>query len=280
LHLNNNNNNSAAIIAHSSNKKNKNNNDNVNGNDNDDTINSDFEYIPVLVIRTRSNSIFSSEDDVMMYDLMPIANANYDDSNHSTLYDEWNRYGILPTPTRLVMFNPSLCNLCGIVDDNVDHCEYNTSYIHDHLGYNYCTPCKDKFKRAIKKRAEPIWDLLNTQSISYFWAPRTRRHSVTNQRIYSGPYTYEKWKAVSTYVSYITDNTKGTPGVENTPFIYCTLFNIYEDDLNKLISVFDILKSNYNACKDGTYDTLYDPNIDDPINTLELADDSKIVLHS
>jgi hypothetical protein len=53
----------------------------------------------------------------------------------------------------------------------------------------------------------------------------------------------------------------------------------YEDNINKLISASDILKSNYNACKHGLYDTSYDPNIDDPINTLELPIDAKIVLH-
>ena len=49
-------------------------------------------------------------------------------------------------------------------------------------------------------------------------------------------------------------------------------------EITKLISVSDILKSNYNACKNGFFDPSYDPNDDDPINTLELADDAKIVL--
>lgn len=49
-------------------------------------------------------------------------------------------------------------------------------------------------------------------------------------------------------------------------------------EITKLISVSDILKSNYNACKNGFFDPSYDPNDDDPINTLELSDDAKIVL--
>lgn len=76
----------------------------------------------------------------------------------------------------------------------------------------------------------------------------------------------------------MTDSTKGYPGVENTPFILCSTENPYEQIVSKLISVTDILKSNYNACRSGMYDTTYDPNIDDPINTLELSSDCKICL--
>jgi hypothetical protein len=124
-----------------------------------------------------------------------------------------------------------------------------------------------------------IWDLLDNKNVTYFWAPRTRRDPDTNQRIYSGPFTYEKWRPLSNYVSYMTDSTKGYPGVEDTPFIFCSLENQYEENVSKLIPVFDILKSNYNACKSGIYDTTYDPNLDDPINTLELPPDAKITLH-
>ena len=245
----------------------------------DDTFN--FEYVPVMVIRTRSNSIFSSEDEITTHDLMSITNDNNMENylNHSDAYNDWNRYRILPSPVNLVIFNPSLCHLCGIVDDDVTHHEYYTRCNDDHFGYNYCENCKEKFNLVIKKRAEPIWDLLDPIKTQFFWAPRTRRNLSTNQRIYSGPYKYDKWKAVSTYVSYITDNTKCYIGIKNTPFIYCIMISHYEDSINKLISASDILKSNYNACKDGTYDTLYDPNIDDPINTLELPLDAKIVLH-
>ena len=77
----------------------------------------------------------------------------------------------------------------------------------------------------------------------------------------------------------MTDSTKGFPGVEDTPFIFCSLENQYEENISKLIPVFDILKSNYNACKSGIYDTTYDPNLDDPINTLELPPDTKINLY-
>jgi len=250
-------------------------------NDND---NYNFEYVPVMVIRTRSNSIFSSEDEITTHDLMSVTNNNNIDNhlNNSDAYayNDWNQYGILPSPARLVMFNPSLCHLCGTVDDEIVHHEYYIGCNHDNLGYNYCPHCKNKFELVIKKRAEPIWDLLDPiKAQQYFWAPRTRRDPITNQRIYRGPYKYDKWKAVSNYVSYITDNTKSYIGIKNTPFIYCIMINIYEDDINKLISLSDILKSNYNACKNGVYDTLYDPNIDDPINTLELPIDAKIVLH-
>ena len=219
-----------------------------------------------MVIRTRSNSIFSSEDEITTHDLMSIANDNMEKYlNNCDTYDDWNRYRILPSPARLVMFHPSLCHLCGTVDDN--------------LGYNYCQNCKDRFDIVIKKRAEPIWDLLDEKKTHYFWAPRTRRDPNTNQRIYTGPYKYDKWIAISTYVSYITDNTKSYIGIKNTPFIYCEIISDDFANVNKLISLSDILKSNYNACKDGVYDTSYDPNIDDPINTLELSVDSKIVLH-
>ena len=84
---------------------------------------------------------------------------------------------------------------------------------------------------------------------------------------------------MSTYVSYMTDNTKGCPGVENTPFILCSTENPYEQTITKLIPVIDILKSNYNACVTGRYDATYDPNIDDPVNTLELPPDAKIFLY-
>lgn len=123
-----------------------------------------------------------------------------------------------------------------------------------------------------------IWDLLDNKNVNYFWAPRTRRDPVTNERIYSGPFIYEKWRPASNYVSYMTDSTKGYPGVENTPFILCSTENQSEQNISKLIPVFDILKSNYNACRYGTYDTTYDPNLDDPINTLKLDLDDKINL--
>jgi hypothetical protein len=76
----------------------------------------------------------------------------------------------------------------------------------------------------------------------------------------------------------MTDSTKGYPGLENTPFIFCSLENLYEPSVSKLIPIVDILRSNYTACKTGIYDTTYDPNIDDPINTLELPPDAKIKL--
>jgi hypothetical protein len=47
--------------------------------------------------------------------------------------------------------------------------------------------------------------------------------------------------------------------------------------ISKSIPVSDIFKSNYNACKNGFFDPSYDPNDDDPINTLQLSDDAKIV---
>lgn len=247
----------------------------------DDTFN--FEYVPVMVIRTRSNSIFSSEDEITTHDLMSVTNNNNMENylNHSDAYNDWNQYGILPSPARLVIFNPSLCHLCGTVDDDITHNEYYTRCNDDNFGYNYCENCKEKFKLVIKKRAEPIWDLINSINTCYFWAPRTRRDSITNQRIYSGPYKYDKWKALSTYVSYITDNTKSCIGIKNTPFIYCIMIDDYDNinNINKLISVSDILKSNYNACKDYVYDTSYDPNLDDPINSLDISPDAKIVLH-
>ena len=189
------------------------------------------------------------------------------------------RYGILPSPARLVTFNPVLCHLCGVVDDDIEHYEYYTGCGYELFGYNHCLNCKCKFDIVIKKRAESIWDLLNPLNTLYFWAPRTRRDPTTKERIYRGPYKYDKWKAVSTYVSYITDNTKSYTGIQNTPFIYCIMINPYEDNINKLISLSDILKSNYNACKDGVYDPTYDPNDDDPINSLDISSDAKIVLH-
>jgi hypothetical protein len=38
--------------------------------------NYNFEYVPVMVIRTRSNSIFSSEDEITTHDLMSITSDN------------------------------------------------------------------------------------------------------------------------------------------------------------------------------------------------------------
>jgi hypothetical protein len=77
----------------------------------------------------------------------------------------------------------------------------------------------------------------------------------------------------------MTDNTKGYPGIENTPFVFCSIQNLNDEaTISKLIPVIDILKSNYNACRTGLYDTTYDPNIDDPINTLILSSDAKINL--
>jgi hypothetical protein len=200
------------------------------------------------------------------------------DSDDDWLYADWNVRGILPSPMRLVMFRPSMCQLCGVVDADVEHSQFYTGHVYEHAGFNYCSHCKDKFFSALKARAEPIWELLQDETLREFWAPRTRRDPVTNERLYSGKYKYEKWRAVSRYVSYSIDNTKGIPGVENAQFIYCEMNDAIVGEISKSIPVSDILKSNYNACKNGFFDPSYDPNDDDPINTLEIADDAKIVL--
>lgn len=202
----------------------------------------------------------------------------YSESHDDWLYADWNVRGILPSPMRLVMFRPSMCQLCGVVDADVEHSQFYSGHVYEHAGFNYCFHCKDKFFSALKARAEPIWELLQHETLRDFWAPRTRRDTVTNERLYSGKYKYEKWRAVSRYVYYSIDNTKGIPGVENAPFIYCEMNDVVVGEISKSIPVSDILKSNYNACKNGFFDPSYDPNDDDPINTLELADDAKIVL--
>jgi hypothetical protein len=199
-------------------------------------------------------------------------------SENDWLYSGWNARGILPSPMRLVMFRPSMCQLCGVVDENIGHTQFYSGHIYEHTGFNYCFHCKDKFFSALKVRAEPIWELLQSETVRDFWGPRTRRDPVTNERLYSGKYKYEKWRAVSKYVSHSLDNTKGMPGIENAPFIYCEMNDAIVGEISKSIPVSDILKSNYIACKNGFFDPSYDPNDDDPINTLELADDAKIVL--
>ena len=233
-----------------------------------------------MLVRTRSNSIFSnsSNDEECGYDVMSIANNSHS-TQHSQHYD-WTQYGILPSPKELNELHETYCSLCGKEDESIFHYKYFSGCTPEsqQLGYNICLVCKFKFQLVIKKRAETIWDLLDNSNVTYFWAPRTRRDLITNQRIYQGPYTYEKWSALSNYVSYMTDNTKGYPAIENMPFIFCSIETTYEQSVSKLISIIDILKSNYNACKSGIYDTTYDPNIDDPINTLELPPDAKINL--
>ena len=194
------------------------------------------------------------------------------------LYVDWNVRGILPSPMRLVMFCPSMCQLCGVVDANVGHTQFYTGHVYEHTGFNFCCHCKDKFFSALKARAEPIWELLQCDKVREFWGPRTRRDPVTNERLYSGKYKYEKWRAISKYVSLSVDNTKGMPGIENAPFIYCEMNDAIVGEISKSIPVSDILKSNYNACKNGFFDPSYDPNDDDPINTLQLADDANIKL--
>lgn len=245
-----------------------------------------IDYEPVMLVRTRSNSIFSntSNDDDYDYDITPVSmNSNltqYINRHESYEYIDWNQYGILPSPKFFDKLNENICSLCGKEDHNAIHYKYLSGCTceSERLGFNICCLCKMKFEIIIKKRAEPIWDLLDNKNIKYVWAPRTRRNPLTNQRIYHGPYTYEKWQPISNYVSYMTDNTKGYPGTENTPFILCSIENICEQNVSKLIPVIDILKSNYNACVTGKYDTSYDPNIDDPVNTLELSPEAKINL--
>lgn len=264
------------------------NNDNSHVNNNTATNQNrhDIDYEPVMLVRTRSNSIFSnsSNDDDYEYDITPVSiNSHFTQylNRYETYeYADWTQYGILPTPKFFHTLNQNICSLCGKEDQNALHYKYLSGCNHESesLGYNICCLCKLNFDIVIKKRAELIWDLLDNKNVKYLWAPRTRRDPITNQRIYHGPYTYEKWKPVSNYVSYMTDSTKGYPGVENTPFIFCSIENPYEQSISKLIPVVDILKSNYNACINGIYDTTYDPNIDDPIHTLELPPDAKIYL--
>lgn len=248
--------------------------------------NHNIDYEPVMLVRTRSNSIFSntSNDDDYEYDITPVSMnshlTQYLNRYETYEYNEWTQYGILPSPKYFNTLNDSICSLCGKKDENALHYKFFSGCTHESepLGYNICCLCKLKFELVIKKRAELIWDLLDNKNVKYLWAPRTRRDPITNQRIYHGPYTYEKWKPISNYVSYMTDNTKGYPGVENTPFILCSIENPYEQTVSKLIPIIDIFKSNYNACINGIYDTTYDPNIDDPVNTLELPSDAKIHL--
>jgi hypothetical protein len=240
-----------------------------------------------MLIRSRSVSICSntSNDDDYDYDITPISIdsrfTQYSNRNEIYEYSEWKQYGILPSPKNFNTLNESICSLCGKDDENSLYYKYFSGFTHESekLGFNICLICKMKFDVVIKKRAEMIWDLLlDNKNITYVWAPRTRRDAITNQRIYHGPYTYEKWKPISNYVTYMTDSTKGYPGKENTPFIFCSTENPYEECISKLIPVVDILKSNYNACKFGKFDTSYNPNIDDPINTLNLSPDDKIML--
>jgi len=250
-------------------------------------LNHSIDYEPVMLVRTRSNSIFSnaSNEDEYDYDITPVSMnshlTQYMNRNEIYEYSDWNQYGILPSPKYFDKLTETICSLCGRDDENALHYKYFSGYTNEceNLGFNICCFCKMKFEVVIKKRAELIWDLLDNKNITYVWAPRTRRDPLTNQRIYDGPYTYEKWRPVSTYVSYMTDNTKGYPGVENTPFILCSIESIYEQNIKKLIPVIDILKSNYNACVTGRYDVTYDPNLDDPVNTLELPPDAKIFLY-
>ncbi len=250
-------------------------------------LNSNIDYEPVMLVRTRSNSICSNtqNDDEYDYDITPVSTnshlTEYLNRYETYEHSDWIQYGILPSPKNFNTLNTYCCSLCGKEDQNALHYNYYSGCTHESekMGYNVCSSCQFKFELVIRKRAELIWDLIDNKNVTYFWAPRTRRDPVTNQRIYNGPYTYEKWRPLSNYVSYMTDSTKGYPGKENTPFIFCLLENQYEESISKLISVVDILKSNYNACKRGTYDTTYDPNIDDPINTLELPPDAKIILH-
>lgn len=243
-----------------------------------------------MLVRTRSNSIFSNHtndgDDDYEYDITPVSTNShlmqYLNRYETYEYSEWIEYGILPSPKNFDNLSESICSLCGKEDQNAMHYKYFSGCTpeSERLGYNICCLCKIKFELVIKSRAEVIWDLLDNKNIKYFWAPRTRRDPVTTQRIYHGPYTYDKWRPISNYVSYMTDSTKGYPGVENTPFIFCSMENQYEQqNISKLIPIVDILKSNYNACINGKYDTTYDPNIDDPINTLELPPDAKIILN-
>ena len=272
------NNNISSALAIYNNNNNNNNNNNSYQHQQYTSTSSGVDYEPVILVRSRSNSIFSnsSNDDECDYDVMSLAATNY----HYTQYDDWTKYGILPNPSDLNELRETCCSLCGKDDESALHYKYFSGCTpeSEQLGYNICFLCKFKFELVLKKRADPIWDLLDNKSVTYFWAPRTRRDPLTNQRIYSGPFTYEKWRPVSNYVSYMTDSTKGYPGLENTPFIFCSLENLYEPNVSKLISIIDILKSNYNACKTGIYDTAYDPNIDDPITTLELPPDAKINL--
>jgi len=249
-------------------------------------INNNIDDEPAMLVRTRSNSICSNSqnDDDYDYDITPVSTnsrvAEYLNRYETYEYSEWSQYCILPSPKKFDTLSEYLCSLCGKEDQNALHHNYFSGCTHEseRMGYNICSLCKFKFELVIKKRAEMIWDLLDNKDVKYVWAPRTRRDPDTSQRIYTGPFTYEKWRPISNYVSYMTDSTKGYPGVENTPFILCSTENQYEQSITKLIPVFDILKSNYNACKYGTYDTTYDPNIGDPINTLKLDIDAKIIL--
>jgi hypothetical protein len=77
--------------------------------------------------------------------------------------------------------------------------------------------------------------------------------------MYSGKYKYEKWRAVSRYASHSVDNAKGLSGVENVLFIYCDMKDSCVGEITKLISVSDILKSNYN---DPILQGMYNYNID------------------
>jgi hypothetical protein len=193
------------------------------------------------------------------YDTRVIRTLQFEDDEES--YD-WNVLRILPSPSRLVMFHSKTCNLCGKVNNDMEHFQYYTSSIYDHEGYNVCNNCKVPLYDVLKTHCACIWNLITCDKKNEIWVHRTRRDPITNQPIQTGKYSYERWSVVSNYTHYVYKN--GT----KTAYILCETIN---KSISKLVAVNDILLCNYNAWNQyGVYNETYNPNEEDPMNTLIL----------
>jgi len=112
-----------------------------------------------------------------------------------------------PTPFRKVMCRINVCDFCDktVESDNI-HQEYTD--ISNHMGYFYCSDCKDHFTECLQRTGtRNIWYLRTREEDIYkydIWVPRTRRDENGN-KIKHGSYTFEKWRICGWYAYDLED---------------------------------------------------------------------------
>ena len=223
--------------------------------------NNDVYYCRLI----NNEGFMDPESSSSRYDTHVIKTLQYDENDY---YYDWNALRKLPHPSRLVMFHSKMCHLCGKTNIEMEHLQYYTTSIYDHEGYNVCNNCKAPLYDVLKMNCVSIWYLITSNKKHEIWVHRTRRDPITNEPVQTGRYAYERWSVVSNYTHYVDKN--GT----KTAYILCETTT---KTISKLVAVNDILLCNYNAWnKSGVYNEEYNPNDEDPMNTLILNENAYI----
>jgi hypothetical protein len=168
-------------------------------------------------------------------------------SDYPGIFDNCDEVDDYPTPFRKVMCPIGVCDFCQRkLGFELIHQEYTDH--NNHMGYFYCNDCKEQFYECLKRSGtRAIWHLRERNDEGYnIWVPRTRRDA-NGKRIYTGKFSYEKWRIYGWYAYTLEDKEDGVM----KPHIICE-----NESLSKKIPVENIFKLN------PEHDLNYNPNED------------------